>query len=309
MTSRRLVAAALAVLGLSCAGQADDGHLIHPPPPDEGVIRFYGPEFDVQPGEERFICYTIQLGNTQTLYIGRTHAFQSMGGHHALVLSVLNSEATTDAPHECTGADMALPSIHFVGAGTAAGDGIALPTGMALPIEPGRKLLVQAHYLNVTTGPVRVQDAIDLLSVPEAQVVHQGGAYTQADGTVDLPPHVSTTRSISCTVPVAMNVPLMFPHMHEWGAHARIELTRAGTTTTLYDGAWDPTFRDHFPIVNFDPPLALTPEDRLTTTCTWNNTESDNLIFPREMCASFMPYYPSNGAFWVCDESGANSTL
>jgi len=80
-------------------------------------------------------------------------------------------------------------------------------------------------------------------------------------------------------------------------------------TRTLYDSAWDPQFRDHFPLVNFDPPLELTPADRLVTTCTWNNTETDTIIFPREMCATFMPYWPSDGSFWVCDETGTNSQL
>ena len=64
--------------------------------------------------------------------------------------------------------------------------------------------------------------------------------------------------------------------------------------------------RDDFPIVQMEPGFELGPEDRIRTTCEWNNTTPDSLGFPEEMCASFMPQYPStDGGMWVCDHTGS----
>src|SRR5688572_8279052 len=101
----------------------------------------------------------------------------------------------------------------------------------------------------------------------------------------------------------------MFAHMHELGAQATIELIRDGETQVLYDEPWDPAFRDHFPFVTFDPPLQLRATDRLRTTCTWENPEAETVLFPKEMCATFMPYYPADGEFWICSERGMNVQL
>ena len=75
--------------------------------------------------------------------------------------------------------------------------------------------------------------------------------------------------------------------------------------TTIYESTWREALRDDFPIVQMDPGFTLYPEDRIRTTCEWKNTSNDTITFPSEMCATFMPQYPSSdGSMWVCDESG-----
>lgn len=308
LTRSRSFVALLVFSAVGCAGERT-GHLINPPPAGPEVVRLFGPEFDVPPSSEIFMCYTVPIENTEPIFVAATHAWQVDGGHHVLVLSVDDTETTVDAPHECTPEDMAYPSLRFVGAGTAAGSGIELPIGAAVRMAPGRRLLIQGHYLNSSTSPIRVQDAIDLTTVPEADVVNVAGAYTAVDQTLELPPRSVTTRMMDCSPPMNMTVPWMFAHMHEWGTHATIELVRDGVTTTVYDAAWDSRFRDDFPVVVFPAPMELTPADRIITRCTWENTEDHAILFPTEMCATFMPYYPSDGTLWVCDETGENYTL
>ena len=150
----------------SCSGGS--GHLIDPPPADADTIRVFGPELEVPAGAEQFICYTAPIGNTEAVFVDATHVFQTDGGHHVLVLSVDADALTVDEPHECTPEDMNQASLRFIGAGTAAGSGIELPPETAMRIEPGRRLLLQAHYVNGSGGTLRAQDAIDLHTVPEA---------------------------------------------------------------------------------------------------------------------------------------------
>lgn len=308
--TRRVVLAALSIASLaSCDGTAPPVTLVNPPPLGDHVLRAFGPEFEVAGGEEVFVCYTVPLENTEELYVTGSHGYQAPGGHHTLILSVDADEATIDEPHPCTGSDMAYRSLRFLGAGTAFGSGIVLPDGVALVLPVGRRLLIQTHYVNTDPTPRRVQDAVDLTLADRADVVHIAGAYTEVDQSLDIPPRSELTRELNCAPPMEMTVPWMFAHMHEWGVHATIELVRGGETTTIYDADWDPALRDSFPVVHFDPPLVLTPSDRLITRCTWRNDEEGSIAFPTEMCATFMPFYPSDGALWVCDETGTNYTL
>jgi hypothetical protein len=211
------------------------------------------------------------------------------------------------APHVCGAADMG--NIRFVGVGTSDGIGISLPDGVALKVPAGAKIYTQAHYLNVGTSDILAQDVINLDLRVFEEVEQVAGAFTEVDLTLDLAAEEVTTREIDCTAPMAMNVPWMIPHMHELGTHYLIEMIDGDTeeVTTVYDQVWDPTFRDHFPVIPFEEPLVLDANDRLRTTCTWDNTTTSRRLFPNEMCATFMPFYPSpDGALLACDETGTH---
>jgi len=274
------------------------------PDPGPGGVQLVSPTFTVAATTESFTCMRIPFSVTEDMYVNASTAWQVAGGHHTMLYFSDEVQEGGDDPHECGGGDMG--NIRFIGVGTGDGVGIALPGGVAMKIPAGVKIYTQSHYLNTTENEILAQDVINLDLIPAAEVEQIAGAFTEVDLTLELPAGQTTTRTIDCTAPMEMDVPWMIPHMHELGSHYTIELVRGEQTTTLYDEAWDPSFRDHFPLVQYDQAIHLTPTDHLRTTCTWNNNTLEKRLFPNEMCATFMPFYPSpDGALLACDEFGS----
>lgn len=302
-----MVAAALAA-GCSSpdSGEppADDGIILDVPPAGAGTQRLVTPTFQVDSGTEVFMCMHIPFEVKEDIYVNSSLAYQAKGGHHSLLYyTPPNQLPLKDEPHECDDSDMS--SIRFIGVGTGDGSGIALPEGIALKIPAGAKLYTQSHYLNTGGQQMTAQDVLDLITIPVDKVEQVAGAFTEVDLGLELAPNAETTRVIDCTAPTEMTVPWMFPHMHEWGFYVKMELVLNGEKKTIFESTWEQALRDHFPLINFEPHLKLTPNDRIITTCTWRNTKSAPILFPAEMCASFMPFYPSpGGQLLACDETG-----
>jgi hypothetical protein len=303
----RFVISATVVAAAACGGDSgvDTIRTDLPPGPADGTgQRLVTPTFTVGGGKEVFMCMRLPADTSQDLYVNSSEAYQVTGGHHSM-LYYTDQPTGGDEPHECNDADMG--NIRFIGVGTADGVGITLPEGVVLKIPKGAKVYTQSHYLNSSDDDIVAQDVVDLHTLPISKVQMVAGAFTEVDLGLELQPGVDTTRVIDCTMPrAAMTVPWMIPHMHELGQNFKLELIHEGQEPqTLYESTWDETLRDHFPLINFDPFLQMTSTDRLRTTCTWHNTDATPRLFPHEMCATFMPFFPSSdGALLACDEHG-----
>lgn len=298
-----------AVCALGCSDTPDGGDdhddLIRDDLPEQpaDAVRMVSPTFDVGSGEEVFMCMRIPHELTEDLWVIQSNAYQVEGGHHSMLFYTVGNTPVREEPHECDETDMG--NVRFVGVGTADGGGITLPEGVAFKIPAGAKIFTQSHYLNLADHDIVAQDVVDLRVIPKSEVQEIAGAFTQVDLGLDLPQGEDTTRVLNCTAPMDMKVPWMIPHMHEWGLHFTLEVEIGGERTTVYDSDWDETLRDDFPLSHFTPHLSLTPQDQIITTCTWRNTSGRRLLFPAEMCATFMAFYPSpDGALLACDETG-----
>jgi hypothetical protein len=271
-----------------------------PPPGGEQVV---SPIFEVPAQSEVFYCMRIYHDINEELNVHSSVGYQVAGGHHVMLYYSEEAQEGGDEPHDCGGGDMG--NIRFVGVGTADGIGIGLPEGIAMKLPAGVKLYSQSHYVNTTDQAIQAQDVVNLEVLQPEDVVQTAGAFTEVDLTLELPPGVGTDGVVDCTAPMDMQVPWMIPHMHEFGTHFTLEVLRGDQTIPVYDEDWDPSFRDHFPVVEFEPHLQLTANDRIRTTCSWFNDTGETMYWPKEMCATFMSFYPSpDGALLACDEFG-----
>jgi hypothetical protein len=102
-----------------------------------------------------------------------------------------------------------------------------------------------------------------------------------------------------------MQMVMLGPHMHEWGTHIELDLSRDdGATWELLHGVadWDGSYRDLPPVLRrFGDPLILDTTDRVRVSCSYDNDLAEPLDFPKEMCA-FFGYYisPAQNSHWIC---------
>jgi hypothetical protein len=103
-----------------------------------------------------------------------------------------------------------------------------------------------------------------------------------------LTPASQTTADATCELSKDYEFLSFTNHMHVYGADAFTELTRVdGTVEDMHtDDGWSPEmqFNPTFTEWTLDSPMTLHAGDSLHTHCEWNNTTSDDIAFPDEMC-------------------------
>ncbi len=275
----------------------------NPPPPPANGVQILGKPFTVQPGEDVFMCVYLSEELSADINMSSMQAYQMSGGHHIILSSVTDNYQPETDVHICDDSEMTNHRPIGVGGANASVDA---PSGVAFLAPGGKRLVIQSHYINATDEPIEVMDAVNLIAIdgtPDALAA----MMVLNDLTLELPPGVTTTREMECTVSETSKVFMLTGHTHEWGRNFALSLTRAGTTDKelLYAAEAGPGFRDEPPMKTYpeDNVLQLEPGDKLSMKCEWFNDENAAIYFPKEMCSAPLFYYPSRG-FEVCGQDG-----
>lgn len=302
MTSRSMIFVVAAIAAASCSNSnhADAGRdawVYQRPAVPDGAILLETPEYTVRAGDEILYCTYTATTLTEPFDTRELHSYQGPGGHHAILFYTSTYE-TPGAPHPCT--DEEMTSLRLVGGGAESNEqGLRLPEGLAIKIPAGSQLVIQSHYLNVSTEDIRVRDALVAQRADPASIQHYADGFAISDGDMLIPPHASYGQTLECTIDADMNVVNMIGHTHQWATHLAVQRIAAGSQTveTIYDEVAGMRLQFNPPQRTFplDAPLALHAGDRMRLVCEWNNTTDTPLGFPQEMCALFSYYYPGRG--------------
>ena len=187
-------------------------------------------------------------------------------------------------------------------AGWAVGGGAEIfPKGVGMKMQPpGGMFELEWHLFNSTGGDVADRSGIEICVVPESAVDPKYIASMTWLGSEQLviPPGKTTKCSGTCNPSFKGGGPATIitwvPHMHLIGVHM-------DTWVNHPDGSQDHIFDEPF---QFDfqishrqnPPYVVNQGDTLLTTCTFNNTTSNQVLFGQsttmEMCYQFVVAYP-----------------
>lgn len=264
-----------------------------PPPP--GYLRRYSPILEIPPASEIILCTPIGAPLESRLRMRRFATQQMPGGHH-VSLFASDEPAADPSPRECDLDDML--NLRIVGIGID-----PFPEGLALEVEAGQQLVLQSHYINATLEPLRVMDAVDL------EVVDDGYAITDtfaiSDVAFQIPANATVERKAVCTIDETMQIHLLMGHAHELLTHFTVtHVPLAGSPRLLYEEDDGATLRNNAEVALYDPPLVLSPGDRVEVTCAWTNPTDHLVEFPEEMCAAVSYYTPARGFLGCVGENG-----
>jgi hypothetical protein len=114
--------------------------------------------------------------------------------------------------------------------------------------------------------------------------------FTGMNGRFQVDAHGRADSSADCVVKSEVKVVMMANHMHEFGVHAKTEVVRADGKLEMLrdDPTWDyeMQFNPEYTRWSVQEPFVIHPGDTLRTSCSWDNTSGERLMFPREMCIS-----------------------
>lgn len=264
----------------SSAAEATDERVVIPPDgPD--VLNFVSGEFIVPAGEDRMMCTSIEHLGGDVAY-RNARMLQGRGGHHAVLLGAREPLPPGTVEDCSNSADMSKYDVVMIPQ--------ALPPGHGSILPAGRHMVIQSHYVNTTSQPIRVRDVVQLELVPLEEVHTWAAPLMQGTLDLEIPAGQRGEVSFDCVIDDDVELLALGGHMHEWGTTFRAE---SGPSTDALEllylvDPWKAEFRDVPPVtLFFEQPRPLAAGTIIRTTCEWNNTESHALMFPHEMCITF----------------------
>lgn len=265
-----------------------------PPAPASDEIQIISPAVrGIAPGADVNLCSYIDRRLTEDIDILSYRGFQSsVGGHHTILYAVTLQEAANT--HECNEDDM-INARYLAGAGPDAPPSL-LPDGVVFRIPANTQLMVNTHWINATDQPIDGQSAFNL-KVSKPTPDHKLASLLTVGTTMFTLPMGPASTSAECTVEEGpFNVFTLGGHMHEWGTHAKISLTKSGqgASAMLWESDWSSEKQFNPPLNQYptDAPLVLQAGDKLRIECDYDNDTGNPLPFPREMCVGFQYAYP-----------------
>ena len=234
--------------------------------------------FNVDPGQERYICFASPLDEALTVDSYSTAGLPFV--HH-----IIFARTRTAAPNgfsECGSTfQTSWDPLFIAGAGAST---LQFPSDAGHVLTKGTQLLVQLHLLNLGADPVTGTLAI---SMHRSSVVNPRPVNSYVFGTmnVHLPPMQESQVVGQCDVRERVNLIAAFPHMHTLGRAMRFEVGKSLDALT-------PKFvRDPF---NFNDQrmetvaIDLAQGDKVRLTCTYQNPNPTEVTYGEstlnEMC-------------------------
>ncbi|HVW30883.1 MAG TPA: hypothetical protein VHC69_36250 [Polyangiaceae bacterium] len=280
-----------------------------PPPLAEGYTRFEAATVtDIQPGDDTTHCQYVMAPLDHDADILDVRGAQSKFGHHAVAFSYTPSatdqvgseikcmmgnnefSASAGADTMDTSSDAELSGGGYLGGVSPAGGVAALPDGVAFRLKKGQGIMLNVHYINTGDTPIDGNTYMDLKLADADPSRLIAAMFLNLNLGFSIPPQSQTDSNQDCVAMSDVNIIMMSNHMHEYGIHGSTQVTRAdGTVEMLRD---DPTWTSDmvnnptFARWTVDDPFVLHSGDTIRTSCTWNNTTTDTITFPREMCIS-----------------------
>jgi hypothetical protein len=278
-----------------------------PPAAPDGYTRLTAATVkDVLPGTDVTYCQYVMAPNDHDVDILDVSGYQSAFGHHAVAFSYTASADTTlgtsfpcmgtefssgDGTSATSAGDANLASMgSFLGGigGAKGGKSAPLPDGVAFRLKKGDGIMLNVHYLNTGETPVDGDAVVDVKFAEADPNRMIASLFLNLNFGFDLAPNATTSSSVECVAGDDVKILMMSNHMHEFGTTATTEVVRADGTNDMlhHDPSWtyEMQFNPVYSTWTAEDPFVLHTGDTIRTTCQWNNTKSDSMKFPREMC-------------------------
>ncbi len=276
----------------------------------DGYTRFTAQTVtDIAPGDDVTHCQYVMAPFDHDMDVLDVQGAQSQYGHHGVAFAYTppdgvelgsevpcmmgSNEFSSAAPTAGGMPSMAaLSGGAFLGAvGPIAGRPATLPAGVAFRLTKGQGIMLNLHYINTSTEPVNGDAYIDMkfVDVDPARLI--AAIFLNLNGGFSVPPKAEVDSTADCVAKSDVNVIMMSNHMHEFGTHATTSVVHGDTGEVEVlrdDPTWTSDMQSNPTFTRWDvkSPFVLHAGDTIRTSCSWNNSTTGTLSFPREMCIS-----------------------
>jgi hypothetical protein len=245
---------------------------------DGEIATFRTDAFSLEPGQERFVCFTTTLD--RDLVIDGYRSARRTFLHHLVFVRSLVPEP--DGMSECdTLFRRTWDPLFLAGAGASQ---IDFPNGLGHELKAGTQLVAQLHLLNVSSATVT--DSVELaMHRSSAAAPRPVGAFVFGTQDFHLPAGRSSQLESTCSPEQPVTIFAAFPHMHLLGTAMSFEVGPSADAleTVFMRDPYD--FDDqHMDLLD----LTIKPGDVTRVRCSYDNTLDHEVMFgestTNEMC-------------------------
>jgi hypothetical protein len=282
----------LAMIGCTSSAESEAPH-----------FEFSSDIYTLQPGEEKYFCYTTTLPADRDIAITKLTPTYGLGTHHILFSQALAPEP--EGFSECP--VLSKQSWVPMYAGGVGSNALELPPQVAFkPFARGQQVIMQLHLQNASDVPISARAAMRLDYVDATPDILQAGIFGFDNQDLVIPPHTpEAMNEMSCVMGVDLDVFAALGHMHKHGV--RLELSRGATpgAEMLLKQDWD---FDAQPITSL--PVKLQQGDTMHLRCFHENDGDLPILWGEssdtEMCIVVL-YYAPIGPRGSCIKPAATS--
>jgi hypothetical protein len=285
--------------------------LLAPPAAGEGVQ--YRMVTHIEAGSEVEHCQFVRAP-AEGLNVNHDEVRFTSGSHHVLLYLTPYTSIPTENDHgepvdtsgvfDCSeGATNGWSVSNLVGGSqNASGDALVdFPPDVAMRVPPNAVLLVNAHYINASSEPLEPEVRVNLYTIPDEDVKHEGGILFWYNAFIRVDANGTGTARMSCAIPDDVTLVNAQSHMHRRGVdYAATLLDPAGGSETLYaNSKWEGV-----PVKQWDSGFGVKAGSRIEYFCDYKNPEA-RMVWqgPRstdEMCMFIASYYPARPEISNC---------
>jgi hypothetical protein len=266
--------------------------------PPSGYTKLIGRTWNLPVGaHDIYRCARVTVP-TDT-YITEIEAQAPTGTHHTVLSIVSANVAGPDGEYDCQVQTLGMVMLYASGVGTSP---LLFPSGVGLKIAAGTQIHLNLHLYNASDDAISGDSGIWVKAQPTAppmlaEMVFAGPLQLSIPaGAQNYPVNGQ------CTITKSYSLFALWPHMHKAAIHQKIDLVRAGTTTTLLDQAYDFNEQKYW---LQSPVIPLQANDKITVECRYNNPSATSTLnwgdsSDEEMCFGGMYRYPAQGSILFC---------
>jgi hypothetical protein len=260
--------------------------------PNVPHLEFVSDAYTLQPGEEKYFCYTTTLPADRDVVITRLEPNYGVGTHHILFSQALAPEPAGIS--EC--AVLSKPTWLPIYAGGNNSGPLELPENTGFkPFARGQQLVMQLHLQNASDAPITHKTSMRIEYQDATPDITLAGVYGLDNHKVAIPPR--TERAITemnCLASKNLDVFAVLGHMHKHGVHLDFSRGETAGAEMLYEENWNFDTQPVTPVS-----FKIKQNDRLFLRCTHQNTGDTPIVYGEssdtEMCAIAIYYTPFAG--------------
>jgi len=246
-------------------------------------------KYMLQPGEEKYFCYTARLPADRDVAITRMVPDYGVGTHHILASQTIANEP--EGFSECN----TLIRTTWIPLYTGGLDSgvLQLPPNIGFkPFERGQQILMQLHLQNATDAPISAKTSMRFEFVDQSPEIQPASIYGMDNRKISVAPQSQATTEMSCIASKDLQVFAVLGHMHKQGLKLDVSRGAVAGADMLYEEDWK--FEEQ-PVT----PLAMQVKkgDNLHLRCTHKNTTNNPVVYgessDNEMCSFVLFYAPA----------------
>ena len=267
----------LVLLGCGTDGAGDDPN----------VIDMVSQRYTLQPGEEKYFCYTMRLPADRDVAVKKMTPTYGVGTHHILFAQTIATEP--DGFSECSVLFKQTWLPLYTG-GLDSGP-VEMPQNVGFStLEPGQQILMQLHLQNATDEVISDVTSMKIELIDKTPEMIEAGIFGMDNRQIDIPPNTdSKTIAMNCTPDHDLDVFAVLGHMHKRGKTLDVSRGASAGADMLFEESWNFEEQPLTPVT-----MHVTAGDQLHLRCTHANNTSAQVGYGEssddEMC-SFVFYY------------------